>query len=186
MVEPLSLDEAFLDVTHNKKNIASATHIAQEILNRIKNDLGLSASAGVSAQKFLAKIASDFKKPGGLTVIPPQQVAAFVDALPIGKFFGVGKVTEQKMFGLGIKTGKDLKNFPLEQLKQYFGKSAVFYYEMAHGIDRREVVALWCVPGRNSYSEGGAGALPRALGFAEGFPVAVRCGGRQFFVLAEA
>jgi DNA polymerase-4 len=143
LVEPLSLDEAFLDVTHNKKGMASATHIAQEILARIKNDLGLSASAGVSAQKFLAKIASDFKKPGGLTVIPPQQVAVFVDALPIGKFFGVGKVTEQKMFGLGIKTGKDLKNFPLEQLKQYFGKSALFYYEMAHGIDRREVVAHW-------------------------------------------
>jgi DNA polymerase-4 len=114
LMEPLSLDEAFLDVTTNKKGISSATQIAQQIRQQIfQKTGGLTASAGVSFNKFLAKVASDCNKPNGITVITPDQAPAFIDKLPIRKFFGVGKVTEERMLNLGIKTGADLKKVQL-------------------------------------------------------------------------
>ena len=139
LVEPLSLDEAFLDVTVNNKNITSATRIAQEIKNRIFSDLKLTASAGVSFNKFIAKVASDMNKPDGLTVIPPQKGEAFVAALPIRKFFGVGQATEKKMFSLGIKTGADLKKYTRQWLLHHFGKVGEFYFQICRGIDERAV-----------------------------------------------
>jgi DNA polymerase-4 len=140
LVEPLSLDEAFLDVTRNKKGIASATQIAQEIRKLIfqKTD-GLTASAGVSFNKFLAKVASDINKPNGITVITPDRAQAFIDQLPIRKFFGVGKVTEERMLNLGIKTGADLKKFSYDNLVHYFGKAGSYYYHAAHGREDRPV-----------------------------------------------
>ena len=140
LVEPLSLDEAFLDVTHNKMNLSSATQIAQAIRQHIFNKTkGLTASAGVSFNKFLAKVASDCNKPNGITVITPDQAARFIDQLPIRKFFGVGKVTEERMLNLGIKTGADLKKISLERLVHYFGKAGNYYYQIAHGRDDRPV-----------------------------------------------
>jgi len=139
LVEPLSLDEAFLDVTENKKNISYATEIAKEIKKKIFEITLLTASAGVSYNKFLAKIASDFKKPDGLTVITPENAISFIDNLPIGKFYGIGKVTEKKMLSLGIKTGADLRKFSLAQLIEYFGKSGKYFYDMARGIDESPV-----------------------------------------------
>ena len=140
LVEPLSLDEAFLDVTQNKKGIFSATRIAQQIRQRIfqKTD-GLTASAGVSFNKFLAKVASDVNKPNGITVITPEQAPAFIDRLPIRKFFGVGKVTEERMLNLGIKTGADLKKFSHENLVACFGKAGSYYYHAACGREDRPV-----------------------------------------------
>jgi DNA polymerase-4 len=139
-MEPLSLDEAFLDVTHNKKGISSATRIAQQIRRQIvERTGGLTASAGVSFNKFLAKIASDVNKPNGITVIPPQQAPAFIDRLPIRKFFGVGKVTEERMLNLGIKTGADLKTFSHDDLVHYFGKAGSYYFHAAHGREDRPV-----------------------------------------------
>jgi DNA polymerase-4 len=138
-VEPLSLDEAFLDVTENHKQISSATLIAKEIKKRIAEKTGLTASAGVSYNKFLAKIASDYRKPDGLFVILPEDAERFVEALEIERFFGVGKVTAQKMHQLGIHTGADLKQFSEEALVQHFGKAGHGYYENARAIDRREV-----------------------------------------------
>jgi DNA polymerase IV len=138
-VEPLSLDEAFLDVTVNKKHIALATLIAQEIRHRIKESLSLTASAGVSYNKFLAKAASDYQKPDGLTVIPPGKALDFIANLPIRKFYGVGKVTEQKMLSLGIKTGAKLMETPREDLIRWFGKMGVFFYGIARGYDPRPV-----------------------------------------------
>ena len=140
LVEPLSLDEAFLDVTKNKKGISSATQIAQQIRRQIfQSTEGLTASAGVSCNKFLAKVASDFNKPNGITVITPEQAPAFIDQLPIRKFFGVGKVTEERMLNLGIKTGADLKKFSFDNLVHYFGKAGSYYYHIAHGRDDRPV-----------------------------------------------
>ncbi|HVN72017.1 MAG TPA: DNA polymerase IV [Desulfomonilia bacterium] len=139
-VEPLSLDEAFLDVTVNRKHIALARAIAQEIRQRIKDSLSLTASAGVSYNKFLAKAASDFKKPDGLTVIPPEKAFVFIAKLPIRKFPGVGKVTEQKMLSYGIKTGADLMAVPREDLLRWFGKSGGFFYGISHGYDPRPVI----------------------------------------------
>jgi DNA polymerase-4 len=140
MMEPLSLDEAFLDVTENKKGISSATQIAQQIRRRIFQDTGgLTASAGVSFNKFLAKVASDVNKPNGITVITPEQAPAFIDQLPIRKFFGVGKVTEERMLNLGIKTGADLKTFSQDNLVHYFGKAGSYYYHAAHGREDRPV-----------------------------------------------
>ena len=128
LVEPLSLDEAFLDVTKNKKGIASATQIAQQIRRQIfKNTEGLTASAGVSFNKFLAKVASDVNKPNGITVITPDQAPDFIDRLPIRKFFGVGRVTEERMLNLGIKTGADLKKLSYDDLVNYFGKAGRYY-----------------------------------------------------------
>jgi DNA polymerase-4 len=140
LVEPLSLDEAFLDVTENSKGMPSATLIAKEIKNQIYARTGkLTASAGVSFNKFIAKVASDMNKPDGITVITPDMAGEFIDGLPIRKFFGVGKVTEEKMLNLGIKTGADLKKYKKEQLNQIFGKSGRYFYDIAHGLDDRPV-----------------------------------------------
>ena len=140
LVEPLSLDEAFLDVTENFKEMASATLIAREIKKKIYYRTGrLTASAGVSINKFLAKVASDINKPDGITVITPEMADTFIDQLPIRRFFGVGKVTEEKMIGLGINTGADLKKFKKKKLIQIFGKSGNYFYNIAHGKDERPV-----------------------------------------------
>lgn len=140
LVEPLSLDEAYLDVTDSEKHDGSATLIAKAIKNRIKLQTELTASAGVSYNKFLAKIASDLDKPDGLYLITPQEGAKFVEQLPIQKFHGVGKATTLKMHNLGIQTGKDLKMFSLVDLQKHFGKSGSYYYQIARGIDNRPVV----------------------------------------------
>lgn len=140
LVEPLSLDEAYLDVTENKKGMTSATEIAREIKKRIVIKTGgLTASAGVSFNKFLAKVASDYRKPDGLTVITPEKAPAFIDKLPVGKIFGVGKVTKKKMLHLGIKTGADLKKVGREQLGNLFGKSGNYFYKIVRGEDDRPV-----------------------------------------------
>jgi DNA polymerase-4 len=140
LVEPLSLDEAFLDVTQNRKGLNSATLVAREIKKKIYERTGkLTASAGVSFNKFLAKVASDVNKPDGITVIPPDAADEFIEHLPIRKFFGVGKVTEEKMHGLGIKTGADLRKFDKTHLIQLFGKTGGYYYDIAHGLDDRPV-----------------------------------------------
>ena len=139
LVEPLSLDEAFLDVTVNKKNITPATEIAQEIKNRIRTVTGLTASAGVSINKFLAKVASDYNKPDGLYVIKPNEAEAFVEKLEIERFFGIGRVTAQKMHRMGIHTGMDLKKYPLDELVRLFGKAGNFFYNIARAIDDRPV-----------------------------------------------
>ncbi len=138
-VEPLSLDEAFLDVTVNHKGIGSATLIAKEIKQKIYNRTRLTASAGVSYNKFLAKIASDFKKPDGLFIIEPEKAEAFVKKLPVNKFFGVGKVTARRMEELGIRTGFDLKQWTEIDLVREFGKAGITYFHFARGIDDREV-----------------------------------------------
>lgn len=139
LVEPLSLDEAYLDVTENKKGLKSARMIAEVIKAKIKSTTNLTASAGVSINKFLAKVASDEDKPDGLFVIPPQKAVAFVEKLPIEKFFGIGKVTAKKMHQLGIITGADLKMKPLEELTLRFGKVGRYYYNIARAIDERPV-----------------------------------------------
>lgn len=139
LVEPLSLDEAYLDVTENKKNMRSATFIAREIKEKIKSATKLTASAGVSINKFVAKVASDIDKPDGLTVIPPEQVQGFISQLEIGDFYGVGKVTEAKMKKAGIHKGSDLRRKELHELIQLFGKNGIYYYNIARGIDEREV-----------------------------------------------
>lgn len=139
LVEPLSLDEAFLDVTQNKKGMSSATMIAKDIRKQIKGQTGLTASAGISVNKFLAKIASDYQKPDGLTLIGPDKVLSFLEQLEIEKFFGVGKVTAGKMKQLGIYTGRDLKTWSRERLKLKFGKAGSFYYDIVRGIDNRPV-----------------------------------------------
>ncbi|WP_428406239.1 DNA polymerase IV [Methylocystis sp.] len=141
IVEPLSLDEAYLDVTENLKGIASATQIAEEIRTRIRADIGLTASAGVSYNKFLAKIASDYNKPDGLFVITPKMGQDFVESLPVAKFQGVGPATAAKMNRLGIKTGFDLRARTLPFLQQHFGKSGPFFYWIARGVDDRPVRA---------------------------------------------
>lgn len=141
LVEPLSLDEAYLDVSTNKFQMDSALEIAKEIKLKIKQETGLVASAGVSVNKFVAKVASDWQKPDGLTVILPQQVQDFIAQLPIEKFYGVGKVTAAKMHALNIKNGFDLKLFSKYDLEKNFGKSGAFYYQIARGIDDRPVVA---------------------------------------------
>lgn len=140
-IEPLSLDEAFLDVTFNKMDIKSATFIAQAIKNDIKNELNLIASAGVSYNKFLAKTASDQDKPDGLFIVKPKEGMEFIAQLPIGRFYGVGKVTEEKMKDLGISTGKDLRELSLEFLTKIFGKSGVYFYQISRGVDHREVTS---------------------------------------------
>jgi len=139
LVEPLSLDEAFLDVTINHKNIEIATDIANEIKQKIKERTNLTASAGISFNKFLAKIASDYNKPDGLYVITPKMSESFIDQLPIKKFHGIGKVTAERMQMMGIHTGLDLKNLELEKLLREFGKSGKYYYNIVRGLDFREV-----------------------------------------------
>ena len=140
LVEPLSLDEAYLDVTTNLKGMPLASEIAREIRARILECTGLTASAGISYNKFLAKLASDHRKPDGQTVIPPEKGPAFVEGLPVGLFHGVGPKTAEKMNRLGIHTGADLKAQPLEFLQQYFGRSGTYYHAIARGHDERRVV----------------------------------------------
>jgi len=139
LVEPLSLDEAYLDVTINKLGMRSATLIAKEIKSRIKSRTHLTASAGISINKFLAKVASGMNKPDGLTVILPNEVEDFIRKLPIDKFFGVGKVTSAKMKALGIKTGADLHRFSQLDLARHFGKAGSYFYTVSRGVDDREV-----------------------------------------------
>lgn len=139
LVEPLSLDEAYLDVTTNKKNMPSATLIAKEIKERIKETTLLTASAGISINKFLAKVASDVKKPDGIYLIAPEDAVSFVEKLPIEKFFGIGKVTAEKMHKLGIRTGLDLKKLAETELIRNFGKSGSYYYKIARAEDDRVV-----------------------------------------------
>ena len=140
-VEPLSLDEAYVDVTVNKKGIPSATLIAQQIRQRILEETGLTASAGISINKFIAKVASDYNKPNGQKTVNPDEVLPFLEDLAIGKFYGVGKVTTEKMYQLGIFTGKDLKERSIEFLAQHFGKAGTFYYYVVRGIHNSEVKA---------------------------------------------
>ncbi len=139
LVEPLSLDEAFLDVTENKKNHKSAIFIAQQIRDKIFETTGLTASAGVSVNKFVAKVASDINKPNGMKVIMPEEVVPFLEQLPVEKFFGVGKVTAKKMKAMGLHKGKDLKQLSLLELIRYFGKQGRFYFNIVQGIDNRPV-----------------------------------------------
>ncbi|MGY5846069.1 DNA polymerase IV [Salegentibacter sp. HM20] len=139
LVEPLSLDEAYLDVTENKKGNPSATLIAKEIRAKIKEKTGLNASAGISINKFIAKIASDYNKPNGQKTVNPEEVEEFLEALDIRKFHGVGKVTAEKMYMLGIFTGKDLKQKSLEYLSGKFGKSGAHYYNVVRGVHLSEV-----------------------------------------------
>ncbi len=139
LVEPLSLDEAYLDVSDATMFQGSATLIAKAIKEKIKQHVGLIASAGVSYNKFLAKLASDMDKPDGFYLITPQQGPEFAEKLPISKFHGIGKITAAKMQSLGIKTGKDLRELSLVILQQHFGKSAGHYYHICRGIDHRPV-----------------------------------------------
>ncbi len=139
LVEPLSLDEAYLDVTENKPGIESAAKIASEIKKEIFGTTGLTASAGVSINKFLAKIASDYRKPDGLSIIMPHQVQGFIDDLKIDDFHGIGKVTAEKMHQLGIHSGSDLKAMSEKKLVELFGKNGRFYHQISHGIDHRPV-----------------------------------------------
>src|SRR3954453_6019687 len=141
LIEPLSLDEAYLDVTENLKAMASATESAERIRARIRSETGLTASAGVSYNKFLAKMASDERKPDGLFVITPRMGPFFVEGLPIGKFHGIGPVTAAKMEQLGIHDGADLKSRTLSFLREHFGKAGPYYYGLARGIDERPVSA---------------------------------------------
>lgn len=139
LVEPLSLDEAYLDVTQNKKGNPSATLLAKEIRQRIFDELGLRASAGISINKFVAKVASDFNKPNGQKTVNPDEVEAFLEVLDIKKFYGIGKVTAEKMYQFGIFTGSDLKTKSLEFLETNFGKSGVHYYYIVRGIHNSPV-----------------------------------------------
>lgn len=139
LVEPLSLDEAYLDVTENHINLPSATLIAKKIKKRIKDKTRLVASAGVAHNKFLAKVASDLDKPDGLAVILPEDAEQFLEELGIGEFHGIGDATESKMNSLGIKTGKDLKRWSEIDLVNEFGKTGRYYYRIVRGIDHRKV-----------------------------------------------
>ena len=139
LIEPLSLDEAYLDVSQDRKGLGSARAIAEAIRQRIRSETGLTASAGVSYNKFIAKLASDQNKPDGLCVIPPAKGPAFVASLPVSRFHGVGPVTTAKMERLGILTGADLRERPLEFLHAHFGKYATYLYGAARGEDHRAV-----------------------------------------------
>ena len=139
LVEPLSLDEAYLDVTENKKGNPSANTIAREIRERIFEETGLRASAGISINKFIAKVASDINKPNGQKTVHPDEVIQFLEELPVNKFYGVGKVTAAKMYNLGIFVGNDLKKKSLEELVRLFGKSGTHYYNIVRGIHNSKV-----------------------------------------------
>ncbi len=139
LVEPLSLDEAYLDVTQNKKGNPSASLIAQEIRKRIYEEVGLTASAGISINKFVAKIASDYNKPNGQKTVNPDEVLVFLEQLDIKKFYGIGKVTAEKMYQHGIFTGADLKSKTVDYLEEHFGKSGASYYKIVRGIHNSEV-----------------------------------------------
>lgn len=139
LVEPLSLDEAYLDVTENKKGNPSATLIAKEIRQKIFEATGLTASAGISVNKFVAKIASDFNKPNGQKTVNPEEVEAFIEVLDVKKFYGIGKVTAEKMYQLGIYSGIDLKTKSLDYLEKHFGNSGKSYYNLSRGISFSQV-----------------------------------------------
>jgi DNA polymerase-4 len=139
LVEPLSLDEAYLDVTNNKKGNPSASLLAKEIRERIFNEVGLTASAGISINKFVAKVASDYNTPNGQKTVNPEEVIEFLEQLGIRKFYGVGKVTAEKMYQLGIFTGRDLKLKSIEYLDEHFGKSGKYYYFVVRGIHNSDV-----------------------------------------------
>lgn len=158
LIEPLSLDEAYLDVTEDKLNIGSAIAIAQQIKQAIRDELQLTASAGVSVNKFVAKIASDMQKPDGLTFIAPSQVESFMENLPVEKFFGVGKVTADKMKRMNLHTGADLKKLSENDLVQHFGKTGRFYYRIVRGEDDRPVQ-----PHRETKSVGAEDTFPHDL-----------------------
>lgn len=158
LIEPLSLDEAYLDVTTDKQNIGSAIEIARLIKQAIKDELQLTASAGVSINKFVAKIASDINKPDGLTFIGPSSVESFMEKLAVEKFHGVGRVTADKMRKMGLFTGLDLKQLSEEELVQHFGKAGHFYYKIVRGIDEREVH-----PDRETKSVGAEDTFPYDL-----------------------
>lgn len=149
LIEPLSLDEAFLDVTVDKQGIGSAIEIARAIKSAIRTELDLTVSAGISVNKFVAKVASDMDKPNGLTFIGPSKIMKFMEGLPVDKFFGVGKVTAKKMHELGLFTGLDLKKQREDDLVRWFGKSGHFFYRIVRGIDERPVT-----PNRLSKSVG--------------------------------
>lgn len=156
LIEPLSLDEAYIDVTENKSNIQSAIKIAREMRTKIKERTHLTASAGVSINKFLAKIASDINKPDGLTVILPDQVESFLEDLPINKFLGVGKVMNERLKSKGILTGKDLKAYDKIALAEQYGKFGLYLYDMVRGIDNRPVKPnriRKSISNENTYSE---------------------------------
>jgi len=140
LIEPLSLDEAYLDVTLNKMGLPTATRVARTIREQIRTELQLTASAGVAPNKFLAKIASDWKKPDGLFVIQPDEVDSFLISLPVGRVPGVGKVTEEKLQGLGVQTIGDLRRLELATLERRFGRYGVRLYELARGVDESAVV----------------------------------------------
>jgi len=158
LVEPLSIDEAFLDVTHNRRGEPSATRLAMELQRTIFAETGLTASAGVSFNKFLAKVASDYRKPAGLTVITPRRFRVFLDALPIEKFYGVGEVSAKTFRRLGVANGAELLQTPLEVLLDTFGKIGRFYYDIVRGIDPRPVD-----PSENRQSMGREITLPRDI-----------------------
>ena len=139
LVEPLSLDEAYLDVTENKYGIDSATHVARMLRKDIRRETALTASAGVSCNKFLAKIASGMQKPNGLYVIPPKRAETFVEELAIEQFFGIGPATAKKLKAMGVETGADLKQQTLERLVEQFGKRGHHFYSIARAIDERPV-----------------------------------------------
>ena len=139
LIEPLSLDEAYLDVTEDRLELGSARAIAEDIRRRIREETGLTASAGVSYCKFIAKLASDHRKPDGLTVVTPERGAEFVASLPVARFHGVGPVTARKMERLGILTGADLREWSMPALQAHFGSSADWYWRICRGIDEREV-----------------------------------------------
>ncbi|MCH2198915.1 MAG: DNA polymerase IV [Flavobacteriales bacterium] len=141
LVEPLALDEAFLDVTQNKPGLPSATLIAEEIRQAIFEETNLTASAGISINKFIAKVATDINKPNGITLVAPDDVDRFTAELPIEKFFGVGKVTAEKLKRMGINKGEDLRRFSRPALVQIFGKSGGYYHNICRGIDDRPVKA---------------------------------------------
>lgn len=158
LIEPLSLDEAYLDVTEDKQQIGSAIEIAKQIKQAIKEELNLTASAGVSVNKFVAKIASDINKPDGLKFIGPSRIESFMEELPVEKFFGVGKVTAEKMKGMGIMKGADLKKLSESELTKHFGKPGKFYYKIVRGVDDREVL-----PHRETKSIGAEDTFPYDL-----------------------
>lgn len=157
-IEPLSLDEAYLDVTSDKQEIGSALEIARRIREAIRNELQLTASAGVSINKFVAKIASDRNKPDGLTFIGPSSVTSFMETLPVAQFFGVGKVTAERMKHMGLHTGADLKRLSEADMIRHFGKTGKFYYHIVRGIDNRPVQ-----PHRASKSIGAEDTFPYDL-----------------------
>ncbi|QAY80400.1 DNA polymerase IV [Sphingosinicella sp. BN140058] len=139
LIEPLSLDEAYLDVTENIQGLPTATDVANDIRAAIFNETGLTASAGVSYNKFLAKLGSGYKKPNGMTIIRPGRGEALVADLEVSRFHGIGPATAARMTELGIRFGRDLRSFPFDQLQRHFGKSAAYYHAIAHGEDNRPV-----------------------------------------------